>query len=31
MIKIQGAWQHSLKNLSLEIPGNNFIKIRGVP
>ena len=30
MIKIQGARQHNLKNLSLEIPRNRFIVITGV-
>ncbi len=30
MIKIQGARQHNLKNLSLEIPRNRFVVITGV-
>ena len=30
MIKIQGARQHNLKNMSLEIPRNRFIVITGV-
>ena len=30
MIKIQGARQHNLKNLNLEIPRNRFIVITGV-